>query len=198
MSWSCKTAAMAIVTIAITSASLPVAAEDEGPDYARLGFYVGAGAEGGEFTDLGLGSGLDADTGAGFNVFAGYRAHAYVSAELEFEMLPEIDIKASGFGKFAEIETWAITGNVKAFPLTGRIQPFALVGIGALHGKLKDSVGFGLDESDAGFAARFGGGLDVYATEHVVVWARSTYVLPTGDVSDVDYVSFGGGLQYRF
>lgn len=189
---------MVILTIAATMANLPASADDGQPDFARRGFYVGAGAEGGKFTDLGLGSGVDDEVGAGFNVFAGYRVYKYIATEVEFEMLPEVDLKADGFGKFADIEIWTITGNVKALPLTGRIQPFALVGIGLLHGKLKDSVGLGLDESDTGFAARFGGGLDVYVTEHIAVWARSTYVLPAGDVSDVDYVSFGGGLQYRF
>jgi len=46
--------------------------------------------------------------------------------------------------------------------------------------------------------ARFGGGLDFYITESIVASAGVDYLLPTGDVEDLDYVSFGWGLQYRF
>lgn len=198
MFWNLRSATTAAIAVGMLAAAYPAAAEDGEPDYARPGVYVGAGAHGIEFTDLGLGSGVDSDVGAGFNVFAGYRIHRYVAAELEFEMFPETDIDASGFGTFADLETWAITANAKVFPLNGRLQPFALVGLGVLHGKLEDSVGLGLDESDADFAARFGGGVDAYVTENVVVWVRSTYVLPAGGVDDLDYVSFGGGLQFRF
>jgi hypothetical protein len=28
--------------------------------------------------------------------------------------------------------------------------------------------------------------------------AAADHVLPTGDVEDLDYVSFGAGIQYRF
>jgi hypothetical protein len=45
---------------------------------------------------------------------------------------------------------------------------------------------------------RFGGGIDLYATKHVVVSAEVDYVLPFGDLENLDYLSFGLGLQYRF
>jgi hypothetical protein len=45
---------------------------------------------------------------------------------------------------------------------------------------------------------RFGGGLDFYATEHVVLTLGIDYVLPFGDLEDLDYVSIGWGLRYRF
>ena len=113
----------------------------------------------------------------------------------------------------AEIEPWVITGNVRGHLLTGAYQPFLLVGVGLMTTKVKlkvkDSVGEGsagrdfrnsLSEPDrrTGFAARLGGGIEVYANEHFVFTLGVDYVLPTGDVKDLDYVSVGWGLEYRF
>ncbi len=53
-----------------------------------------------------------------------------------------------------------------------------------------------VDETD--FAGRVGGGIDIYATENIVVTLDATYVVPTGDVDDLDYLSIGWGVQYRF
>ena len=112
-------------------------------------------------------------------------------------MLPQADVDIDGLGKIAEIQTWALTGNAKVFVLTGRTQPYALIGIGVLEAEL-EFVGAGLSQTESGFAVRFGGGLDFYITENVVASAGVDYVLPTGDVEDLDYVSFGAGIQYRF
>jgi len=64
------------------------------------------------------------------------------------------------------------------------------------HAKLRQ--GFGSNETETDLAVRFGGALDSYITEHWVANLEITYVHPTGDVKDIDYFSFGGGIQYRF
>lgn len=64
------------------------------------------------------------------------------------------------------------------------------------HAKLRQ--GFGSNETETELAVRFGGALDSYITEHWVANLEITYVHPTGDVKDIDYFSFGGGIQYRF
>ena len=204
MPWMGLTLGAAMLALAGGLAALPAAAQDGPQDYARTGIYAGVGIEGGVYTrfDHELEKGLpgfdfDTDAAAGFDVFAGYRVQRYVAAELEFEMLPRAETRVSGFGKVGTLETWTLTSNLKLLPFSGRVQPFAVAGVGALHAKVSAN-GSQADESEADFAARFGGGVDVYLTPQVVVWARSTYVLPTGDVDFVDYVSFGGGLQYRF
>ena len=92
----------------------------------------------------------------------------------------------------------AITTDLKGFLLTGRLQPFALVGIGTTIGEVRDSFGAGLEIEEADFVARFGGGLDFYLTESLALTLDASYVLPTGDLADFDYVSLGWGLQYRF
>ena len=61
--------------------------------------------------------------------------------------------------------------------------------------------GFGLPNlnwTDANFAMRFGGGIDLYATKNVVVSAQADYLLPFGSLDGFDFLSIGLGLQYRF
>ena len=87
--------------------------------------------------------------------------------------------------------------------LTGRYQPFLLLGGGmtSVDAKLtKDNVGLGLssNQNENSFTMRFGGGIDLYATEHVVVSLEADYVLPTGDLNALDYVTVSWGFQYRF
>jgi opacity protein-like surface antigen len=201
-----KARAAISVSIVIMSTSLSISPRASAQDYARSGFYVGAGVVGGSYTELEeeaedvLPVSVDVDTAVGFEVYGGYRFHPNFAVEAEFEMLPETDIDASGFGDFAEIESWTLTGNVKVFPLTGRIQPFLLVGLGVMDAELEDTIGLGASEDETGFAARFGGGLDVYITENIAVSAGVDYVLPSGDdiLDEADYVSYGGGALIRF
>ena len=59
-----------------------------------------------------------------------------------------------------------------------------------------ESVSGSGNETD--FATRRGMGIDFYVTKHIVVGADASYVLPLGNVRDLDYVSIGLGLEYRF
>jgi hypothetical protein len=164
---------------------------------------------------------LHVDVSMGVNGRVGYRFHPNLSAELQAEWQNgfDTDIGVSGltikrltpeeddeleYSKFAtvEIEPWVITGNVKGHLLTGLFQPFLLVGVGVMTAevKTKDFVGLGLSNTDrlTGFAARFGGGIELYANEHIVFALGTDYVFPTGDVEDLDHVSISFGIQYRF
>jgi opacity protein-like surface antigen len=101
---------------------------------------------------------------------------------------------------FLEIESWIVTGNAKGYLLTGSIQPFALVGVGAMRAKAEEKMdlGFDLPSSETDLALRFGAGVDFYLSPRFVVDVGADYVLPTGDIEDLDYVSVGIALQYRF
>lgn len=136
---------------------------------------------------------------------AGYRCDSRVSVAVQVEWIDKFDADASvaGMGKVASAtaESLVVTANAKGYLLTGRFQPFLLVGLGGMTAKVeaKDSVGAGLtSQREDGFAARFGGGLDVYATKNLVVTMGVDYVLPWGDVEDLDFLSIGGGVEYRF
>ena len=97
-----------------------------------------------------------------------------------------------------------VTSNVKGFFLTGRYQPYLLVGAGVMTADttLRDTVGLPPSatgtESDEAFVMRFGGGIDLYATENVVVTLEADYVYPFGSLDDLRYVTIGWGVQYRF
>jgi opacity protein-like surface antigen len=210
-----------VAVSALLAHSLEASAQDEEmAAYARPGCYMGVGIAGASYTEtsdlfsdvedvlrnLGYAESVEADTAVGLHVSAGYRAHPSVAVEAEFEMMPASDAKVFGILKIAEIQTWALTANARVFPITGRLQPFVLMGVGLVRGEwnlppLPPAVGVPtprLGESDLGFAGRFGGGVDFYLTESFALSAKVSYVVSTGDQARFDYVSFGGGAQYRF
>ena len=50
----------------------------------------------------------------------------------------------------------------------------------------------------ASFTMRFGGGIDIYANQNVMMRAEGSYVLPFGNLDDIQYVSIGMGVHFRF
>jgi opacity protein-like surface antigen len=169
------------------------------PDYARNGIYVGLGAIGAHYVRVDqIESDLDADQGGGFSLVGGYRITPILAFEMEFEMLPKTDFDLGG-GTIGDLSMWALTGNVKVFMWTGRFQPYALMGMGAMQGDSDDQTAIGLGGKESALAFRFGTGLDFYITEKIVATVGLRYVLPGGqDMEDFDYISYGGGIQYRF
>jgi opacity protein-like surface antigen len=176
---------LALILIAMAA---PPAAAERGEDYARTGPYLGAGlALGWEKFD-GLPGGFD--TGVGFDAWGGYRFHPNFAGELELGYVDRVNLGA------LDTSLLTFTGNLKAYLATGRVQPFAVVGIGVTRvGASLPGFGSG---SEAAFGARFGGGLDFYVCENVSVGATASYVLATGDLDGFDYISLVMGAQYRF
>ncbi len=139
----------------------------------------------------------------GFNFRLGYRFHPHIAVEVMGERVDAFDLDLAGSGISgsgeAEINTWAGTLNGKFFALTGRVQPYGLLGIGVMQAELKATGPGGsveLDETDLAF--RYGAGIDSYITEHWVFNLEASYVQPTEDVDNLNYYSLGGGIQYRF
>ena len=56
----------------------------------------------------------------------------------------------------------------------------------------------GLSPSATEFAGRVGGGLDFYLTRNIALSAEVAYVIPTGRLADLNYLTFGGQLMFRF
>lgn len=181
------------IAILMASATASLAEDDE---YARSGAYIGVAGSAAIYTDFG--GSVNTDDPFGVNVRAGYRINPNIAAEVQYEWLSQADIDVSGT-TFAKIDTWALTVNGKGYILTGRYQPFVVVGLGVMKVELEDTLGFiGSEGTFEDFVARMGGGIEVYITPNVVGNFDITYMLPASDVKDVDYVSFGLGLQYRF
>ena len=201
-----------LVVSLVMGTTAPAFAEDEVDDYTRAGFYGGVGVIGASFRTLddqiasqleSLGyAATEVDPALGFEVYVGYRAHPNLAVEAEFELVPEFDIDSdspASAGTLAETEV--MTASVAAhliLPL-GSWQPYATVGIGVMDAEVVDTLSLGgvaQDETD--LVGRFGGGLDFYFTEHIVGRASIDYYIPGDKLHQLDYVSFGAGVQYRF
>jgi opacity protein-like surface antigen len=164
-------------------------------------------------SDLDAEKTLGTEAIVGLNGRFGYRFHPNLSAEAQIEILTGVhangtDGKASTTANFRfakySVRPTVYTTNVKGYLplLNGRLQPFALVGVGTMRTKTKVSDLKGLNFSETyrlnGFATRFGGGLDFYATESLIVSLGLDYVLPFGDVKGYDYFSGNAGILVRF
>jgi opacity protein-like surface antigen len=180
---------IAISAILVFTGVGPVFAQDD--ELARDGIYLGFAVPVPFLTD-----GRD-DISPGVGVRGGYRFHPHFAGEVQFEWFPSMDIEYSGVSS-VELDMLTFTANAKGYLLTGRTQPFLLIGAGFMHFELDDRVGLGIHEKGDDFAARFGGGVEFYIDSNFVLTLDSSYVLPTGDADHLDHVLVALGLQYRF
>jgi opacity protein-like surface antigen len=220
-------AGAALIGILCSSVVLTSEDEVDKDDFARRGWLVGLGGSYGvetfqddaesdfrtalpqddppvEFPEP---VSLSVDNNFGVNGRVGYRCHRYFSAEVEVEWNRfSGDLTQPGFERLAHVvsEPVVVTANAKGYLPLGRYQPFLLLGAGVMSADitLQDPVGLeftGLKStSENEFAMRFGGGIDLYATEHVVVSLEASYVLPFRSLDALDYISVSWGFQYRF
>jgi opacity protein-like surface antigen len=149
---------------------------------------------------FGPGTRTDVDDSLGLSAHAGYRLHPRFAGEVQFEWLSNIDLDSDfgtgGDGK-GEITLYTLTANAKTFLLTGRFQPWLAAGAGWGQSKL-DPAGSGTSDRDDAFAMRLGAGVDLYGSPEVALTIETSYLLATGGMEDLDYVSIGAGLMLRF
>jgi opacity protein-like surface antigen len=172
----------------------------EESEYARSGGYVGISAIGGSYTRIGSArTSPEADATAGVKVYGGYRINPAFALEIDVEWLAKSDIDTNGINGAAEIESWVATANTKIFWMHDRIQPYTLMGMGMMGATVDDSAAFSVNDPDNGFAFRFGAGLDYYITRNIVASAGVNYILPASqELEDLDIVTYGAGVGYRF
>jgi hypothetical protein len=160
--------------------------------------------------------GVDVSASLGYHARGGYRLHPRLAVEAHFEDLAAFEIVAADGQRpspeastdLATLDGWTLTGDLKAFLLTGAVQPFGVVGAGLMRADAQRTASGALEEKVAqlvaevpegeAFTARLGGGVDIYLGSHFVVSIDATYVWPTAPIEDLRYVSFGWGFQYRF
>jgi len=179
--------------------------------------------------ELGLG-GMGLDDGAGgFGGSVGYRLAPHAALEIEGEWVADIKtgfaIDGSGDRGVAEVsEIWTLTANLRIYPLTGRVQPFGVVGLGVNDSRVKVtgasddltttanlSNNTTLEDVPAEFAVveegskldgaiRVGLGVDVYVTEQVAAEVKTDYVVPFSETEFLatDYLSVRVGVLFRF
>jgi hypothetical protein len=154
----------------------------------------------------------------------GYRCHPRYSIGATLEYFGGFDTDwsgATGMGS-DDIDMFVGTVDIKGYLATGRLQPFLLLGGGTMAVQTKVTNPTAVQKSSEvdpptdpltylpnrgpviqsrsylDFVFRFGGGIDVYATENVVVNVGATYLLPMGQVKTLDLFTIGGGIEYRF
>jgi hypothetical protein len=209
----------------------------EGEDFDRRGFFIGAGASfaGENFSDrpvndiadifsnqpglvfpilTGPEASAKADDTWSVKGYGGYRCHPRFSVGATFEFFGGFDTEWSGVlnpsgASGSDIDMFVATVDIKGYLLTGRYQPYLLMGGGAMMVETRvvnptgsqHPWGAGPAAQSRGytdFVLRLGGGIDAYATEHVVVNIGASYLLPAGAVSGTDVYTVGVGVEYRF
>lgn len=212
-----------LTALALCAAS---AASGEIGDYARRGLYVGVGAayviEQFDLPDevvrapespISL---RDVEGGDSWGAEArvGYRIHPNVATEGQLQYYDNFAIDVAHDGrpmsplrKALTLNGLSLMANVKGYPFTGRVQPYALGGLGLLwlhaQGSRPPSDDFfymraGFEDNDVQFAGRIGGGIDGYITRNLLLNVEVSFVLPTGNLHDFRMVPISLGVQYRF
>ncbi len=129
----------------------------------------------------------------------GYRAHPHAAAEVQFEWTDRFNESRGGVTQRHFHDNWTLTLNGKLFVLTGRWQPYALVGFGAYHMNEKITAGPAIGERshDNDGVGRFGAGIDLYGDESMAINLEAVYVKGFGGLIEHDYASFAWGFQFR-
>ena len=173
--------------------------EDRYYPFGREGIYVGLGgffalenfdrdaAIEGPGTNLEIG----ADSAGGLELRGGYRVHPNFAGELLFQFYSGFSVNNRSNGSNDHFNGWLLAGNAKGYAMLGRIQPYALAGIGLLAFTEKRGA-------ELGFVTRIGGGIDLYLSEAVVLDLEIAYLLPAGSLDDYQFTTFSAGIQYRY
>lgn len=185
---------------------LAAASTASAEDFARTGFGFGVSGVIASYSSLeneiedalrseGIAvSRVQVENTVGVEARATWRFHPRFEADVSGAYLPDAEVFVNGVA-FAEQRSWTVSANARAYALTGRFQPFALVGFGAMGTELR---GGGRRVSATGFTPRIGGGLDLFATGNLVVSVDLAYAFATGEIEGLDLFTFGWGLRWRF
>jgi len=177
-----------------------VRADRQARSPSRRGAYIGGGVLRAFESFPGRLDG--ADDSNGFYGLAGYRVHPNVGLEVRGERYIEFEADVSG--ATGEIDGFGITANVRLYPFTGRFQPYAVVGAGALSldaESVDTATGDLLTEEETTSLLRVGGGIDLPVTDTLGLNVEGTWNSPGGDSNGIGGFDFGAvtvGLFYRF
>jgi hypothetical protein len=144
---------------------------------------------------------------AGVNLALGWRLHPRFALEGGFTWMggefyvdsidgadPSEPISVSNMR--SDLSTWWLGADAKAFPFTGRVQPFALLGLGLQ--RTTTVIRGGYTRGLTGGAWRFGGGIDIYLTPKIAIEAALFYQLAMGPTAGDDFTNLTFSILYRF
>lgn len=98
--------------------------------------------------------------------------------------------------KVQGIETGLAMINARFYPLTGRLQPFALAGVGAMMATPVDLAGE--KRHVYGFSGQLGAGFDFYVTRRFAVTGTTRYAFATNDTEGSNLFLFNAYLTWRY
>ena len=135
----------------------------------------------------------------------GRRCNSRLSVELQLEWLDSFkaSVDEAETGRTNDITFDSMVGSidVKGYLLTGRLQPFVMVGVGTMGvdtTSTNASDGSALAQDTGLLVGRFGGGVDYYLTRQWVISVEADYVYAATNIQNLDYFSLGAGVTYRF
>jgi hypothetical protein len=207
--WCVAALMTAIVTLPMPARAAGLPLEDESLDRPR--FYLGFGPLIGiesfhvgnqAASESGPDINADVDDVAwGAEMRAGYRFHPHLAAELQGQYNGQFDVKGNTIGRplLGSVRTVSSTANLKVYPLTGIVQPYALGGVGILWADTEDKLaGARLPVGDVEFAGRGGIGVDTYIAPMLAFTVEGTYIAPTGSLAGYGHAAITAGMQWHF
>ena len=172
-------------------------------DFARKGAYMEWAASYASFVGLEdaiqktAGSGYEVTNGVAGDVAVGYRITPRVAVDGQFTYAGIGDVKLNN-RTVAQFEHYSVLVNGRFYALTGRIQPYAIAGIGWQYAEIDEQFLPGMSHRNSGLAFRVGGGADLYITRRLAITASATYLIGLGDVGDFDTLQARLGWMFRF
>jgi hypothetical protein len=165
-------------------------AQDDDPVYARNGVYFAV-------EPIFAVADFDQDTENTWGVrgFVGYRLLPYLGLDFDFESAILFRNEVGG-GTIGRTTSFIPSINARGYPLTGRWQPYGVIGFGPGLFLFEATPG-PRNELDAGFTARAGVGVDLYDDENVAINIEGIYVIPTGAADDRRYGRIAFGILWR-
>jgi len=164
----------------------------------------------------------DFDDSWGFTARGGYRVNRWLAVEGQLEFLSgfEVDYLAqppvvpspTTVSLTVDGGNGGVNGKLYA-PWLGRLQPYALAGIGGMWARLRTTnpTGFVCDPgfwycqgtytklgNSGAFLAKLGGGAEYWLGEDFALMIDAVFNLPTGDLKDLRYTSLTWGGVFRF
>ena len=141
---------------------------------------------------------IEFDDNGGIQGRIGYAVNPYITVEALAEYI--FPFKDEAGSNSDELDVAVGTLNAKiTWPLHEKFIPYLVVGCGAMNAyeQIKFN-GAKSDESDWGFAARGGIGLDYYFNPAFSLNLEAAYNAGFGDVDHVRYTTIGLGVAYHF
>ncbi|MBS3669179.1 OmpW/AlkL family protein [Vreelandella boliviensis] len=195
---------MKLISAAVITASFALASQAALAYNAGDVFVRGGVAQ----TDTGSGNGdlngdsLNVQSARGFTFGAGYLFTDKVGVELNSSEKFEHDLNTSALGDVGSVDRLPINLLVNYYPMGGldsKVQPY--VGAGLNYTRFSgEPSGVNVDES---YGAIGQVGVDLAVTDNIMLNGYASYADVNADISvggevDIEPVTVGGGITYRF